>query len=261
MTARRPWIYSVDPTPPNEPSAGGGAPAPAPESAPSDSGDKGQEELRALVAERRRAADLEKETKALRAQLRELGRQVDPQVIADAQKRADDAERMREVAEAEARNRAQALEQKYNTEVDKLKADLEARAKAAERNALRVKAEREFLANEGRTEAGKDGRTHFDSVWDSHGSQFAEDQSGTYLLEPDGTPRLDPETKKRLTIAEYFAQLRDDPVAGVHFRPRYGTGGGSRSGWDGEVDHATDLQKIPHATLGAMAFTKAGGRR
>jgi hypothetical protein len=77
----------------------------------------------------------------------------------------------------------------------------------------------------------------------------------------DGTPRLDPETKKRLTPAEYFAQLRDDSVAGVHFRPRYGTGGGSRSGWDGEVDHTTDLQKIPHATLGAMAFTKAGGRR
>jgi hypothetical protein len=258
MTARRPWIYSVDPTPPNEPPAGGGAPAPAPESAPSDSGDDGR--AKALAAERQRAAELEKETKALRAQLKELGRQVDPQVIAEAQKRADDAERMREVAEAEARNRASAAEQKFNAQVTELKASLEAQVQAAQRDALRIKVEREFLANEGRTEAGKDGTTHFQYLWQVYGSQFAEDQNGLYLVDADGTPRLDPETKKRLTPAEYFAQLRDDPVAGAHFRPRYGTGGGSRSGWDGEVDHTTDLQKIPHATLGAMAFTKAGGR-
>jgi hypothetical protein len=256
----RPWIHAVDPTPPNEPQAGGGgAPAPAADPAPADGGDDGR--ARALAAERQRAADLEKETKALRAQLKELGRQVDPQVIAEAQRRADDAERLREVAEAEARNRAQALEQKHNKVVDELKAAMEARALAAERAALRIKAEREFLASEGRPEAGNDGRTHFDYLWDSHGAKFAEDQNGLYLVDADGTPRLDPETKKRLTPAEYFAQLRDDSVAGVHFRPRFGTGGGSRSGWDGEVDHTTDLQKIPHATLGEMAFTKAGGRR
>lgn len=257
----RPWIHTVDPVPPNEPPAGGGAapaPAPAADPAPVDGGEDGR--ARALAAERQRAAELEKETKALRAQLKELGRQVDPQVIADAQKRADDAERMRELAEAEARNKASALEQKYNQQVDQLRTSLEAQVQAAQRAALRIKAEREFLANEGRTEAGKDGRTHFDHLWDSYGAQFAEDQNGLYLVDADGTPRLDPETKKRLTPAEYFAKLRDDPVAGVHFRPRYGTGGGSRSGWDGPVDHTTDMNAIPQATLGQMAFAGKGRR-
>lgn len=258
MRQRRPWIHAVDPVPPNDPPAGGGAPAPAPEPPPADGGDDGR--ARALAAERQRAAELEKETKALRAQLKELANKVDPQVIAEAQKRADDAERMREVAEAEARNRAAALEQKHNKVVDELKAVMEARALAAEREALRIKVEREFLANEGRTEAGKDGTTHFKYLWQVYGAQFAEDQNGLYLVDADGTPRLDPETKKRLTPAEYFAQLRDDPVAGAHFRPRYGTGGGSRSGWDGPVDHTTDLNAIPQATLGQMAFAGKGRR-
>lgn len=218
-----------------------------------DSQDQGLSDLEKLQNALRRERELnrenERKARQLEAQLKEVG-SVDPKLLDDARQRAREAEQQRQVIEQQTALRLQEQERKYQEQLQRVTGDLQAAKTAAEREALRIKTEREFLAAKGLVEASSiDGRTPFDYIWQLYGSQFAEDRNGLFLADPDGTPRLDEETGKRVTPAEFFAKLRKDPVHGMHFQPEYGSGSGARAGRDGRVTSATDLTKVPTSQL------------
>jgi hypothetical protein len=246
--ALRALRHSADPTPPGEADGGGsGGVPPTPEPAgggepPSDGADDLAKLKRALEAERALKRQLE-------GQLKQVG-QVNPELLREAQAKAEAAEQQRQIIEQQTAARLAEQERKYQEQLARVTGDLQAAKTAAEREALRIKTEREFLANKGLAEASSiDGRTPFDYLWQLYGNQFAEDAKGLHLVDADGSPRLDPETGKRVTPGEFFAKLRKDPVHGVHFQPEYGSGSGSRGGRDGRLNTTEDLSKVPNSQL------------
>jgi hypothetical protein len=247
-------FHCVDSTPPGEPDGGGAPPAEPPAGGEPAGGEPSDD-----VARLKRALEAERGLKRqLEAQLREVG-QVNPQLVAEAQAKAEAAERQRQLIEQQTAARLQEQERKYQEQLQLITGDLQAAKTAAEREALRIKTEREFLAAKGLAEVSPiDGKAHFDSIWSAYGDQIAEDSKGLYLLDSDGTPRLDPETGKRITPGEFFPKLRRDPVHGVHFQPEFGSGSGGRSGRDGRMSTTEDLSKVPNSQLFRESF---GSRR
>lgn len=251
-----PWP-TIDTDPAGE-SDGGGAPAgDAPAGDSGDSSDELTKLRKALEAQREEARRFRSKAQAAEAQLREVG-EANPKILEEAQRRAEKAEQDRLLAEERANLKIQQMQKQLEDKTAKVLSEAQTRAQAAEREALRVKAERDFLAADGLLEAsGVDGRTPFDYVWMLHGDRIAEDATGRYIKDENGLPLLDPETNKRVTVRDYFNKLRDDPVHGMHFKPRYGSGGGARSGFDGRVNHSRDLSKVPTGQL----FRESFGRK
>jgi hypothetical protein len=242
----------------------GGAPAPAPADTSEQDTTTGEPTddiarlKKALEAERQQRKQEAARAAQLDAQLREVG-QVDPKLLDEARQRAREAEQQRLMVEQQTTLRLQEQERKYQDQLARITGELQQQKTAAEREALRIKTEREFLKAKGATEASSiDGRTPFDYIWQLYGNDFAEDKSGLYLVDADGSPRLDEETGKRITPTEFFAKLRKDPVHGMHFQPEYGSGSGARSGRDGRVNSTADLTKVPTGQLFRDSF---GARR
>lgn len=233
-------LRTVDPTPPGESDGGGAPPADPPAGGDSAGGEPSDD-----VARLKRALEAERNLKRqLEAQLREVG-QVNPQLVAEAQAKAEAAEQQRQLIEQQTTARLADQERKYREQLQQITGDLQAAKTAAEREALRIKTEREFLAAKGLAEVSPiDGKAHFDSIWSAYGDQIAEDSKGLYLLDSDGTSRLDPETGKRITPGEMFTKLRRDPVHGVHFQPEFGSGSGGRSGRDGRAPSGRSLESM-----------------
>ena len=249
---------TADPNPPGDPDGGGAPPADPP--AGGEQGDPGDDAsdnnglMKALRAERARARQLE-------AQLKEVG-QVNPQLVADAQAKAEAAERQRQLIEQQAALQRQDLQRKYDEQLARVTDELQTAKAAAEREALRIKTEREFLAKEGLAEASPiDGRAHFDAIWNAYGDQIAEDKMGLFLAEPDGSPQLDIETGKRITPGDLFVKLRKDPVHGVHFKPEYGSGSGSRSARDGRPLNGRSLDSMSSHDLISEGIKAAREKR
>lgn len=247
-------FHCVDPEPPTDAPAGGGAPESDPTGDDPAQLTDADRLKRALEAERKLNRQNAARAAQLEAQLKEVG-QVDPKLLAEAQAKADAAEHQRQLLEQQINSRLADQERKYQEQLARLTGELQSKASAAEREALRVKAEREFLASKGSTDASEiDGRTPFDYIWQLFGTTYAEDKNGLYLLDADGTPALDAETGKRITLREHFARLRKDPVHGMHFQPEYGSGSGARGGRDGRVNTTADLSKVPTGQLFKDAF-------
>jgi hypothetical protein len=246
---------SIDPDPATDQQGGG-----TDTTDNSDSSGQGETDAdrlkRALEAERKLNRQNAARAAQLEAQLKEVG-QVDPKLLAEAQAKAEAAEQQRQLLEQQINTRLADAERKYQEQLSRLTSELQTKASAAEREALRVKAEREFLAAKGLTDASEiDGRTPFDYIWQLFGLQYAEDKNGLYLVDADGSPALDAETGKRITLREHFAKLRKDPVHGMHFQPEYGSGSGGRGGRDGRINTTADLSKVPTGQLFSEAFAK-----
>ena len=213
---------------------------------------------RALEAERKLNRQNGARAAQLEAQLKEVG-QVNPQLVAEAQAKAQAAEQQRQLIEQTTTARLAEQERKFQEQLAKVTGEMQSAKQTAEREALRVKTEREFLAAKGLTEASAiDGRTPFDYIWQLFGASFAEDKNGLYMIDRDGDPVMDEETGKRLSPREHFAKLRKDPVHGMHFQPEYGSGSGARGGRDGRVNSTADLSKVPTSQLFRDSF---GGKR
>jgi multidrug efflux pump subunit AcrA (membrane-fusion protein) len=257
--ALRALLHSVDPTPPGEPDGGGsGAMPPAPEPA---GGGEPQGDSAEDVAKLKRALESERALKRqLESQLKQVG-QVNPELLQQARAQAEAAEQQRQFIEQQMATRLAEQQRKHEEQMASVRSELQERTAKAEREALRVKAQAEFLASEGLAEASKiDGTMPFDYVWARFGHRYAEGAGGLYLLEEDGrTPSLDDDGKPK-TLRKHFAELSIDPVHGANFKPKYGSGSGSRNGRDGVVDLTTDMNALPQSALGQMAFRK-GGRR
>jgi hypothetical protein len=247
-------FHCVDPDPATDAPAGGGD---------ADPGDTDTTQLtdadrlkKALEAERKLNRQNAARAAQLEAQLKEVG-QVDPKLLAEAQAKADAAEHQRQLLEQQINSRLADQERKYQEQLSRLTSELQNKASAAEREALRVKAEREFLAAKGLTDASEiDGRTPFDYIWQLFGGQYAEDKNGLYILDADGSPALDAETGKRISLRDHFTRLRKDPVHGMHFQPQYGSGSGARGSRDGRINTTADLSKMPTGQMFSEAFGK-----
>ncbi len=245
------FIHTADQDPPADPDGGGADPSDPPAGGEADPNEGLK---RALEAERRLNRQNAARAAQLEAQLKEVG-QVDPKLLAEAQAKAEAAEQQRQLLEQQINTRLADAERKYQEQLNKLTGELQSKASAAEREALRIKTEREFLAAKGLMEASAiDGRTPFDYIWQLYGNQFSEDRNGLFLADADGSPRLDEETGKRITPTEFFAKLRKDPVHGMHFQPEYGSGSGARGGRDGRVSNSADLGKVPTSQLFRESF-------
>jgi hypothetical protein len=239
---------TVDPDPTDSPDGGGGE--------STEQLTDAERLKKALEAERKLNRQNAARAAQLEAQLKEVG-QVDPRLLSEAQAKAEAAEQRRELLEQQVSTRIADAERKYQEQLDKLTAELKSKASAAEREALRVKAEREFLASKGLTDASEiDGRTPFDYIWQLFGGQYAEDKNGLYVADADGSPALDSETGARITLRQHFDRLRKDPVHGMHFQPEYGSGSGGRAGRDGRVTTTADIHKMPNSALFTEAFAK-----
>jgi hypothetical protein len=244
---------SINTEPDGEPD-GGGAPAEPQADASTDTTDELTKLRKALEAQREEARRYRSKAQAAEAQLREVG-DANPKILEEAQRKAEAAEQARMLAEEKANLKIQQMQRQLEEKTAKVLGEAQQRQAAAEREALRVKAERDFLAAEGLVEASSvDGRTPFDYVWLLHGDRIAEDASGRYIKDENGLPLLDPETNKRVTVKDFFSKLRDDPVHGIHFKPRYGSGGGARGGFDGRVSSGQDLSRLSTAEKFQVAF-------
>jgi hypothetical protein len=81
-----------------------------------------------------------------------------------------------------------------------------------------------------------------------------------YLLDADGkTAALDEDGKPK-TLRKHFAELSADPVHGANFKPKYGSGSGSRNSRDGSFS-GLDLDSLSGAELIAEGLKAQAPRR
>lgn len=241
-------LFTVDQQPADETDGGGADP-----STSGGSNDTGTDDLaglrKALSSEREQRRAEAAELRRLRRELAEVGDK-NPKLLEEAKQRVQEAHDRADAAEQLANARVREAETKHEAILAKRTADLEAKTRVAERAALKVKTERIYLANEGRSEASSiDGSTPFDYLWQVFGGQFAEDERGIHLIDATGNPQIDTETGRRITPADLFQKLRDDPVHGVSFKPRFGSGSGVRAGRDGRVTTAEQLDGLKTSQL------------
>ena len=212
----------------------------------------------ALERERKERKQAAARAAQLEAQIKQAD-QINPQVIQEAIARAQQEEEKRRLIEEQTGIRLRELEGKYQEQLTKVTRDLQAAKEAAEREAVRVLAEKAFLAAKGSTDASSvDGKTPFDYIWLAFNDRFRADKQGLYLVDADGDPVIDEETGKRLPPNKWFQKLRQDPVHGLHFQPEYGSGSGARSGRDGRVTSTKDLSKLSTSQLFREAFQRKG---
>lgn len=253
-------FHSVDPTPPGEPDGGGAAPtAQAGEHA---AGAEPQDDDADDKARLKRALDSEREMRRrAESQLKQVG-QVNPELLQQARAQAEAAEQQRQFIEQQMATRLAEQQRKHEEQMASVRSELQERTARAEREALRVKAQAEFLASEGLAEASKiDGTMPFDYVWARFGHRYAEGAGGLYLLEEDGrTPSLDDDGKPK-TLRKHFAELSIDPVHGANFKPKYGSGSGSRNGWDARPGAGRDINGMNSKDLISEGLKEASTRR
>jgi len=249
------WGLSVDPDPAGDAPAGGGGATPPNPPAGGDDAPTLQDIQNLQEALRKERALREARDKEIQRIATE-----NPALVEQARREAE-AERARaESVQREAQVQIQAMQQKLEADTAKIRGEALATAEAARRETLRVKTEREFHAAEGLTEASEiDGSVPFDLLWDHFGDRIEEDSQGMYLKGADGLPQTDPETGKRVTPRQVFDKLRDDRTYGTLFKPRYGSGGGSRAGVTGRIDQTRDMAKVPTAQLFQEAFSARRG--
>lgn len=208
----------------------------------------------ALERERKERKAAAARAAQLESQLKQAD-QINPQVIQEAIARAQQEEEKRRLIEESTGIRLKELEGKYAEQLSKVTRELQAAKEAAEREGVRVLAEKAFLSAKGSTEASTvDGKTPFDYVWMAFQGRFRADKQGLYVVDDDGDPVIDDETGKRLPPAKWFSKLRQDPVHGLHFQPEYGAGSGARAGRDGRVSNTADLQKMSTSQLFRESF-------
>lgn len=226
----------IDPDPAGDPPSGGGATPPNPPAG--GDGAPTQQDIANLQEALRKEREMRK---AREDELKRVASE-NPALVEQARREAE-AERERAAAvQREAQVQIQAMQQKLEADTAKIRSESLAAAEAARRETLRVKTEREFNAADGLTEPSEiDGSVPFDLAWKHLGERIEEDAQGIYLKGADGLPETDPETGKRITLRQFFDKLRDDRTYGTLFKPKYGSGGGSRAGVAGRIQHGQSL--------------------
>jgi hypothetical protein len=238
----------------------GGGPA---GSAGGDGDDDLPDDLEALRAALRKERKMNRgdrrEAARLKAQLEQV-KGLDPDVLREAQRKADEAERAAQAQEEQYQLRIQNLERKQSEALAKVTAELEAERQSRERDQVKTMVDRVYQANKGLKAASADGkRSAFDAFFLEFGDVFARDKQGLYVKDEDGDPMVDDETGKRLEPAAFLEKLRQDPLHSRHFEPEYGAGGGSFSGRDRGLNRAADLSGMSQEAKFKHAFARRRG--
>jgi hypothetical protein len=243
-------LMAVDPAPQGEPEGGGTATIDPPVTEDTPPADGGDDKARLQAA-------LNKE-RAMRREVERRLKEHDPAAIEAARRQAEEAERQRQETESKASQRLREAEQRSADLIKQIQAAADEKVLQAERAVLKLNAQADFYAADGLQDASEiDGTTHFDSIWGTHGHLVDRDESGAYIKGPDGLPKVNQETGKRVTLKEFFSQLREDRVHGAHFKPRYGTGGGSTSGYTGRAAAGRDISAMGSRDLLAEGLREA----
>lgn len=133
------------------------------------------------------------------------------------------------------------LQEAHQAERQQLQQTVAEQQQALAQAQLQQEMQREFLT------AG--GQAQLFDVWREIGAKgITRGDDGT--LQINGKP-----------LAEALAGHRDDPVLGIAFHPRYGSGAGARSGVDGRVTTTRNLQGMSTGALFREAFVKRGAQQ
>ena len=207
--------------------------------------DKNEGLKSALEKERHEKRETQRQLAQLKDQLKLL-QETSPREVEEAQRKVEAAEQAKQLLQVQFENRIKEERAGLEQQLQQVTTELQARAKRAELEALRVQVRADFIASEGLTdESPLDGSTPFDPLWQMFNHRIGKDDQGLFILDREGKfPEINKDTGKRVTMREFFTQLRSDPVHGNAFKPRYGSGGGSRSGRDGRIDITTDLTSM-----------------
>lgn len=249
------WVtFSQQQQQPNQEPSADPAGDPDPGTDPDPAGDPlgpaGEATLRKEREERKR---LERELKAMKAQLSPEARQA-------AEERLRAAEEAALRAQEEADKKAKNLQTKYERELQAKAAALEAREQEFTQYKIRTEAQRIYQGTEGLDGISEDGTTSFFDLWFAmKGGSLRYDDSGQLMVvDGQGDPLLDSETGKRVNIKDWVKTHHNDPVLGALFKPAYGSGSGARSTRDGRALPGQKLSiKDPKSSLFEAAF---GGR-
>lgn len=200
-----------------------------------DGGDGADKLKSALERERQRSAEQRRLAGQLKAQLEELKKSADPEVIRaaeararEAEEKARDAERMQSEAARRAREEAESTySQQLQQAVSRAEMAERALGEARRRHAL----ESAFYANGGRTGTGEDGVTYFDAFYSLKANDFALDDDGRpYVVNAKGEAVIDTESGKRIKLETHFDTLKERTVAAAFFQATQGAGSGGAGG-------------------------------
>lgn len=202
----------------------------------------------ALTNERKRAGDLEKQFK----QLQESVKGIDPEKYKQFEALQAEAEKWNQ-KEVEIR---QGLETEWTKKVEAE----QTKAKGFESMYLnllkRTEAEKAYQVVKGRTGAGEDGITFFDSFLAVAGNSLRLNDKGQLeVIDANGTRKFSAkDATKPMTAAEYFETLTKHPVLGHYFeRQNDARGGGMQQSHNFGNLSQQDLSKLPRAERLAAA--------
>lgn len=234
-----------------------------------DSGEGSDKLKSALERERQRSAEQRRLAGQLKAQLEELKKSADPEVIRaaeararEAEEKARDAERMQAEAARKAREEAETTySQQLQQAVSRAEMAERALGEARRRHAL----ESAFYANGGRTGTGEDGVTYFDAFYSLKANDFALDDDGRpYVVNAKGEAVIDTESGKRIKLETHFDTLKEKTVAAAFFQATQGAGSGglgARSAGGRVNPQSADFQSLSPAAKIAAVFGTVPGRK
>ena len=234
-----------------------------------DNGDGPDKLKSALERERQRSAEQRRLAGQLKAQLEELKKSADPEVIRAAEARAREAEeKAREAERLQSEVARKAREDAEKTYAEQIKPIL-ARAEAAERALMETRKrhalESAFYANGGKPGTDEDGSTFFDGFYAIKGHDFALDSEGRlYVINAKGEAVMDSESEKRLPLNKYLEYVKEKTVAAAFFQATQGAGSGglgARSAGGRVNPQSAEWQGLSAAAKLAAVFGGPPGRR
>lgn len=217
-------------------------------------GDEDDEQLgeggrKALVEERRLRRQLERRLQALDGM-------VSPEVLRQAQERADAAERELQQRAQQVELDRQRLESKYAPLLATEKAAREAAEKTAKETRINFLAKEFFGAAGGSDAVDEEGISAFSLFMKAKGQHFAlEGEDKVYVVDAQGDPVLDKDGNY-VDPKTWIEQVADkSPALAGLFKPRQGEGGGTRSSNGTRSTRGVDVHKLSQSELMDLAWS------
>lgn len=191
---------------------------------------------------------------ALERQLREV-QALSPEVLKQAQQRAEQAERELQLRNQEIEAERQRLESKYGQTVAQEKAAREAAEQRELQTRISFIAKEQFAAAGGSDAMDEDGISAFRLFMQAKGQHFRLDENERlYVVDAQGDPVLNKDGG-RVDPKAWIQQLADtSPALAALFKPRQGEGGGMRSSNGTRNGRGVDLHTLSQAQLMDVAW-------
>jgi len=206
---------------------------------------------KALVAERNRAKEVEKQAKETARQFKAIQDQfkdLDPDKYAEMQRRQEALDQL----EAETAKYKAQIEEDFQRQLAAVNKEREAANLQLQSFRKQVEIEKAFASSEGRMD-GHEGETYFSSFYASYGNRFKMAEDGTLYVEVNGKREYDKDGKLK-TPAEYMKELRANPVTAIFFNPERKGGTGMSADQGGRFTQRRGNDELKGAERVARAF-------